>query len=251
MRRIIVGAQVSMDGVMQAPGGPTEDPTRGFRFGGWAMPYIDQVFGEEVDRVFTEPCDLLLGRKTYEIFAAYWPFYEEDAPYGSIARLFRDIRKYVVSRSGEVDTSWAGSVLLRDVADVKRLKQEEGPTLVTQGSTELVHALLANDLVDAISIFTVPIVLGGGKKLFVDGSAPHAFTLTSSRVSPKGLVVSHYERDGKIRTDDTALDSPDDIAPWQKAPTTPGNTYRVQGRSVVMLFRDDGSPAGASTQEQV
>ena len=210
MRRIIVGAQVSMDGVMQAPGGPTEDPTRGFRFGGWAMPYVDQVFGEEVDRVFTEPCDLLLGRKTYEIFAAYWPFYEEDAPYGSIARLFRDIRKYVVSRSGEVDTSWAGSVLLRDVADVKRLKQEEGPTLVTQGSTELVHALLANDLVDAISIFTVPIVLGGGKKLFVDGSAPHAFTLTSSRVSPKGLVVSHYERDGKIRTDDTALDSPSD-----------------------------------------
>lgn len=210
MRRIIVGAQVSMDGVMQAPGGPREDPTRGFKFGGWAMPYFDQVFGEEIDRVFTEPCDLLLGRKTYEIFAAYWPYYEEDAPHGSIARLFRDIRKYVVSGSGEVDTSWAGSVLLRDIAEVQRLKQEDGPTLVTQGSTELVHALLANDLVDAMSIFTVPIVLGGGKKLFADGSAPHSFKLTRSRVSPKGLIVGHYERDGEIRTDDTALDSPSD-----------------------------------------
>ena len=155
-----------MDGVMQAPGAPTEDPTKGFKFGGWVMPYFDQEFGEELDRVFKEKFDLLLGRKTYEIFAAYWPYYEEDAPHGGIAKLFKDIKKYAVSRSSEVDTSWAGSVLLRDIADVKRLKQEDGPNLVTQGSTELVHALLANDLVDAMSIFTVPVVLGGGKKLF-------------------------------------------------------------------------------------
>jgi dihydrofolate reductase len=208
MRNIIVGAQVSMDGVMQAPGGPTEDPTKGFRFGGWAMPYVDDAFGEEIDRVFKEKFDLLLGRKTYEIFAAYWPYYEEDAAYGDIARLFKKIRKYVVSRSGEVDTSWEGSVLLRDIAAVKRLKQEDGPNLVTQGSTELVHALLADDLVDAISIFTVPIVLGGGKKLFADGSTPHAFKLTSSRVSPNGLIVGHYERSGEIKTADTALDAP-------------------------------------------
>jgi dihydrofolate reductase len=205
MRRIIVGAQVSMDGVMQAPGAPTEDLTKGFKFGGWAMPYFNQEFGEELDRVFKEKFDLLLGRKTYEIFAAYWPY--KNAP-GKTAKLFNEIKKYAVSRSGEVDTSWARSVLLRDIADVKRLKQEDGPNLVTQGSTELVHALLANDLVDAMSIFTVPVVLGGGKKLFADGSAPHPFKLTRSRVSPNGLIVGHYEREGEIKIGDTTLDSP-------------------------------------------
>src|SRR5918997_5686795 len=209
MRKIIVGAQVSIDGVMQAPGGPTEDPTRGFKFGGWAMPYFDEAFGEEIDRVFKGKPDLLLGRKTYEIFAAYWPYYDETAPAaGSIAKLFKDIKKYVVSRSGEVDTSWAGSVLLRDIADVERLKQEDGPNLVTQGSTELVHALLANDLVDAISIFTVPVVLGGGKKLFADGSAPHSYKLTRSRVSSTGLMIGHYERAGEVKIGDTAIDKP-------------------------------------------
>jgi dihydrofolate reductase len=207
MRKIIVGAQVSMDGVMQAPGGPAEDPTKGFKFGGWAMPYFDPVFGEEIDRLFKK-FDLLLGRKTYEIFAAYWPYYDEDASHGSIAKTFKDVKKYVVSRSGEVDTSWAGSVLLRDIADVKRLKQEDGPNLVTQGSTELVHALLASDLVDAMSIFTVPALLGGGKKLFADGSAPHSFKLTRSRVSSKGLIVGHYEREGEVKIGDTMLDSP-------------------------------------------
>ena len=210
MRKIIVGAQVSMDGIMQAPGGPWEDPTKGFKFGGWVMPYFDQVFGEEIDRVLTEEADLLLGRKTYEIFAAYWPYYDEDAPDGGIAKLFRKIKKYVVSRSGDVDTSWQGSVLLRDIADVRRLRAEDGPNLVTQGSTELVHALLANDLVDAISVFTVPVVLGGGKKLFADGSAPRSYALTRSRVSTTGLVIAHYERAGEINMGDTALDTPSD-----------------------------------------
>jgi dihydrofolate reductase len=210
MRKIVVGAMVSMDGVMQAPGGPTEDPTKGFAFGGWAMPYFDEEFGEELDRVFKERFDLLLGRKTYEIFAAYWPYYDQDAPDGGIAKLFNDITKYVVSGSGAVDTSWAGSVLLRDIADVKRLKQEDGPNLVTQGSTELVHALLANDLVDSMSIFTLPVVLGSGKRLFADGSAPHSFKLIRSRVTPNGLIVGHYERDGEIEVGDTALDSPSD-----------------------------------------
>jgi dihydrofolate reductase len=208
MRKIIVGAMVSLDGVMQAPGGPTEDPTRGFRFGGWVMPHFDQEFGEELDRAFKEKFDLLLGRKTYEIFAAYWPYYDEGGADGGIARLFNQIRKYAVSRSGEVDTSWKDSVLLRDLAAVKRLKQEDGPNLVTQGSTELVHALLANDLVDAMSIFTVPVVLGGGKKLFADGSAPHSFKLTGSRVSSSGVLIGHYERDGEIKVSDTALGSP-------------------------------------------
>jgi dihydrofolate reductase len=210
MRRIIVGAQVSMDGIMQAPGGPTEDPTGGFKFGGWAMPYFDQEAGEEIDRLFKEEFDLLLGRKTYEIFAAYWPYYDKGAPDGGIATLFKRIRKYVVSRAGDVDTSWAGSLLLRDIADVKRLRQEDGPNLVTQGSTELVHALLANDLVDRITTFTVPVVLGSGKKLFVDGSAPHAFKLTGSRVCASGTMVAHYERAGEVRIADAALASPSD-----------------------------------------
>jgi dihydrofolate reductase len=208
MRKIIVGAQVSLDGIMQAPGGPNEDPTDGFKFGGWAMACFDQEAGEEIGRLFGEPFDLLLGRKTYEIFAGYWPYYDQNADFGGIAKRFNEIQKYVVSRSGEVDTSWQGSVLLRDIADIKRLRNEEGPTLVTQGSTELVHALLANDLVDAISIFTVPVVLGGGKKLFADGSTPHTYSLTRSRVSSTGILIGHYERDGEIKTSSASLDSP-------------------------------------------
>src|SRR4029079_4487040 len=137
MRKITVGAMVSLDGVMQAPGGPREDPTNGFKFGGWQMPYLAAEFREELDRVFTN-FDLLLGRKTYEIFAAYWPYYDDGGPAGSIARQFNEIKKYACSRWGDVDTSCRGSVLLRDVADVKELKQEDGPNLVTQGSTELV-----------------------------------------------------------------------------------------------------------------
>jgi dihydrofolate reductase len=210
MRKIIVGAQVSMDGVMQAPGAPWEDPTKGFKFGGWVMPYFDPVFGEEIDRVFKQPCDLLLGRKTYEIFAGYWPYYDETASAGGIAKLFQRIKKYVVSRSGEVDTGWQGSVLLRDITSVKRLREEDGPNLVTQGSTELVHALLANDLVDAISTFTVPVVLGGGKKLFADGSVPHSYRLASSRVSGRGLMIGHYERAGGIEVGEAALKAPSD-----------------------------------------
>ena len=174
------------------------------------MPDFDQVFGEEIDRVFQEKCDLLLGRKTYEIFAAYWPYYEETAQAGGIAKLFGEIKKYVVSRSGEVDTSWKRSLLLRDIADVKRLRDEDGPNLVTQGSTELVHALLANDLVDAMSIFTIPVVLGGGKKLFVDGSVPHSYTLARSRVSSTGLLIGHYERAADVTIGDTAPDAPSD-----------------------------------------
>ena len=210
MRKIVVGAMVSLDGVMQAPGGPTEDPTNGFKFGGWVAPYFDEVFGEEVDRVLHDDCNLLLGRKTYEIFAAYWPYYDETAPDGRIATLFNRIRKYVVSRSSDVDTSWKGSVLLRDLAEVKRLREGDGPDLVTQGSTELVHALLAHDLVDAISLFTVPVVLGQGKKLFADGSAPHRFSLAGSRVSGTGLVVGHYTRAGEVRIGNAAVGTPSD-----------------------------------------
>lgn len=195
---------------MQAPGGPTEDPTGGFRFGGWVMPHFDRDFGEELDRIF-QGYDLLLGRKTYEIFAAYWPYYDANGSDGGIAMQFNQVRKYVVSRSGEVDTRWVGTVLLRDISEVKRLRQEDGPNLVTQGSTELVHALLANDLVDAMSIFTVPVVLGGGKKLFADGSVPHSFRLTSSRATSAGNLIGHYERSGGIEIGDTAQESPSEL----------------------------------------
>jgi len=208
MRNVHAAAFVSLDGVMQAPGGPEEDPTGGFELGGWTVNYWDDAMGQVMGAAMAAPFDLLLGRKTYEIFAAYWPYYDETAPHGGIAKLFREIKKYVVSRAGDVDTSWQGSVRLRDIADVKRLRDEDGPNLVTQGSTELVHALLASDLVDAMSLFTVPVVLGSGKKLFADGSAPHRYQLTRSRVSSTGLMVGHYERGGEVKVDDTALAEP-------------------------------------------
>src|SRR5688572_30228170 len=201
MRRVIVGAFVSMDGVMQAPGGPEEDPTGGFEFGGWVAPMadVDPVFGEEVGKLFAEPFDLLLGRRTYEIFAAHWP-YAEGGPDDDIAQAFNRITKYVATRKG-VDLSWNGSVALRDgVADVAKLKQEDGPALVTQGSSELVHALLAAGLVDEIRLFTFPIVLGRGKRLFDDTSQPRAFELTHAAVSPNGLVAATWARRGEVQT---------------------------------------------------
>lgn len=207
MRKIIVGAFVSLDGVMQAPGGPTEDPTKGFKHGGWVTPFFDSEFGEEIGHMFEQKYDLLLGRKTYEIFAAHWP-YAEGGPDDGIAKQFKEITKYAVSRSGEVDTSWQGSVLLRSVDDVRRLREQDGPNLVTQGSTELVHALLANDLVDGMTIFTVPVVLGGGKKLFADGSVAHTFKLTRSRISSTGLLIAHYDRGGDVKSGDTAPAQP-------------------------------------------
>ncbi len=199
MRRVIVGAMVSIDGVMQAPGGPEEDPTGGFKFGGWVAPVADNVFGEEIDKLFGAPFDLLLGRRTYDIFAAYWP-YAEGGAHDDIARSFNRITKYVATRKG-VELTWKGSVALRDAArDVARLKQEDGPALVTQGSTELVHSLLAAGLVDEIRTFTFPVLLGKGKRLFDETSEPRAFRLTHSIVSPNGFIAATYVRDGEVKT---------------------------------------------------
>src|ERR1700704_866498 len=201
MRKVVVGAMVSMDGVMQAPGGPEEDPTGGFKFGGWVAPLGDgdPVFGEELGKLFGEPFDLLLGRRTYDIFAAYWP-YAEGGPYDGIAKTFNRITKYVVTRKG-VELTWRGSVALRDAAkDVAKLKQEDGPVLVTQGSTELVHALLAAGLIDEIRTFTFPLLLGKGKRLFSGESQPRVFKLTHSAVSPNGLIVATYVRAGEVKT---------------------------------------------------
>jgi dihydrofolate reductase len=163
MRKVITGAFVSLDGVMQAPGGPEEDPTRSFKFGGWVVPYIDEVFGQAVDKMFGQPFDLLLGRKTYEIFAAHWP-YAEGGDYDSIAKLFNSATKYVATRS-TMELTWTGSVALHDAAaEVARLKREDGPALVTQGSSDLIQTLLANGLIDEINTFTFPIVLGNGRR---------------------------------------------------------------------------------------
>ena len=201
MRKVIVGAMVSMDGVMQAPGGPEEDSTGGFKFGGWVAPIADgdSVFGDELGKLFGQPFDLLLGRRTYDIFAAYWPFAQAGV-HDDIANVFNRVKKYVVTRKG-ADLTWKGSVELSDgTKDVAKLKQADGPALVTQGSTELVHSLLAAGLVDEIRTFTFPVLLGKGKRLFADNSEPRAFKLTHSAVSPNGVIHATYVRDGEVQT---------------------------------------------------
>jgi dihydrofolate reductase len=207
MRKVVVGAFVSLDGVMQSPGGPHEDPTLGFNHGGWVAPLADAVFGEEIAKMFGEPFDLLLGRKTYEIFAAHWP-YAEGGPDDAVAKSFNSITKYVATRKG-LDLTWQGSVALSDAAlDVAKLKQGDGPMLLTQGSTDLLQTLLSNDLVDEMNIFTFPIVLGRGKKLFGGDTRPAAFRLVTSRVSPNGLLIAKYVRDGAVKTGNFTIDPP-------------------------------------------
>jgi len=207
MRKVITGAFVSLDGVMQAPGGPKEDPTRGFTHGGWVVPYMDEVFGKAIDELFSGPFELLLGRKTYEIFAAFWP-YAEGGENDSIAKPFNSTRKHVATRSN-MELTWKGSVAIHDAArDVARLKREDGPRLITQGSSVLIQTLLAHDLIDEITTFTFPIVLGKGKKLFGEGAKPAAFTLADSRMSTKGIAICHYVRSGDVITGDFGTDPP-------------------------------------------
>jgi dihydrofolate reductase len=207
MRKVITGAFVSLDGVMQAPGGPEEDPTLGFKLGGWVVPYVDEVFGQAINEMFGQPFDLLLGRRTYEIFAAHWP-YAEGGEDDFIAKRFNSITKYVATQS-TMELTWKGSVALRDAAaDVARLKQEDGPALVTQGSSDLIQTLLANDLIDEISMFMFPIVLGNGKKLFGYGAKPAAFTLVDNKVTTKGVLIARYQRAGAVVTGDYAMDPP-------------------------------------------
>jgi len=207
MRKVIVGAMVSLDGVMQAPGGPREDPTHGFKYGGWVAPLGDEVFGEEIGIMLREPYDLLLGRKTYEIFAAFWPF-AAGGPDDAIARVFNSVTKFVATRKG-VDLTWQEAVALRDAAaDVARLKREDGPPLITQGSADLLQTLLAEDLVDEINMFTFPIVLGHGKKLFGSGVKAAAFRLIESRTSPNGIFIAKYVRDGDVKTGDMGTEPP-------------------------------------------
>lgn len=205
MRRVITAAFVSLDGVMQAPGGPDEDRTGGFAYGGWVWPLADDVFGEEIERLFREPFDLLLGRRTYEIFAAYWPYVEGE---DFIAARFNACIKYVATRS-DMPLSWERSIRLSDAAkDVARLKEDDGPALVTQGSSDLLQTLFRHDLVDELRVMTFPITLGSGKRLFREGVPPRTFRLTGSRASPRGIVAATYERAGEVTTGTGGLASP-------------------------------------------
>jgi dihydrofolate reductase len=216
MRRVIASAMVSLDGVMQAPGGPEEDPTGGFEFGGWVEPHWDEVGGEAMARTFSQPFDLLLGRRTYDIFAAHWPYAQTD-PSGEgydegmafIANAFDRATKHVASRSkpklGWKNSEWLGADA---AAKVRELKKGDGPVLLTQGSTVLLHTLLATGLVDELRILVFPVVLGKGKRLFEDGSKPNAFKLTHSVTTPKGVVISNYERAGEVKTGSFASDQP-------------------------------------------
>lgn len=199
MRKIIVLSFITLDGVMQAPGGPEEDTSGGFKYGGWTVPYSDEFLGKVVVEQIGHPFDLLLGRKTYDIFAAYWPHQDESA--SPFAREFNKARKYVASRS-PIKLDWNNSVLLQgDIAEeIKKLKAEDGPELQVYGSGNLVQTLLKNDLVDELRLKIFPITLGTGKRLFTEGAIPAAFKLTDSGVSPKGVIIANCERAGEVET---------------------------------------------------
>jgi dihydrofolate reductase len=197
MRKIVVLSFVSLDGVMQAPGGPEEDTSGGFKYGGWTVPYwddfSDKIMGEQIDAT---RFDLLLGRKTYDIFASYWPKQK-----GDIADPFNAVTKYVVSASSPKLT-WEKSVLIDGdvVAKLKELKGQDGPMLQVHGSGNLIQTLLKNDLVDELWLKIFPLTLGKGKRLFAEGTMPAAFKLTESKTSPKGVIFANYKRSGAVKT---------------------------------------------------
>ena len=200
MRKLIVPAFISLDGVMQAPGGPEEDTSGGFAHGGWVWPYADES-DEVMGGVFERPFELLLGRRTYDIFAAYWPHVAEDAPHRGIADQFNDTVKHVATHHADT-LEWRNSHALgKDIAAaVRELKRDNGPDLVTQGSSDLVHQLLATDLVDELRLLIYPILLGRGKRLFDDRAQASAFRLEQSKATPKGVSVNRYVREGEVRT---------------------------------------------------
>ncbi|PSJ58268.1 dihydrofolate reductase family protein [Pseudaminobacter soli (ex Li et al. 2025)] len=205
MRTINAAVFVSLDGVMQAPGGPQEDPTGGFQLAGWVAPHFDDALGGVMGKLFETPFDLLLGRRTYDIFAAHWPYVKDD-PTGP---LFDGVTKYVATHDPDSltwqNTKWLGI----DVpAALRKLKQEDGPQLLIQGSSQLIQQLLEHDLIDRFQLIVMPIVLGKGKKLFGNGTMPAALKLTNSLVTPKGVVVAAYERAGEVETGDFGLENP-------------------------------------------
>jgi dihydrofolate reductase len=195
MRKVIAQEFITLDGVMQAPGGPDEDTTSGFTYGGWTAPYYAEA-DKEADELMAEwmkPADLLLGRKTFEIFAAYWPEHTDMWP-GVM-----DVTKYCVSTSLD-KSDWQNTVFLKSVDDIKKLKESEGGEIQVIGSGDLVQTLLKHDLVDELRLMTFPITLGTGKRLFGEGTMPAAFTLTGSLVSTGGVIYASYERAGEVKT---------------------------------------------------
>jgi len=196
MRELIVLSFISLDGVMQAPGGPEEDASGGFKFGGWTVPYFDEAGGNAMAEQMGHPFDLLLGRKTFDIFAGYWPQHDDEVG-GPINRA----TKYVVSHR-PVSTDWKTTVhITGDVpAEIRKLKQQDGPELQVHGSGNLIQTLLKNDLVDELWLKTFPVVLGAGKKLFAEGTIPAAFTVEKTTVTPSGIVIANYRRAGEVKT---------------------------------------------------
>jgi dihydrofolate reductase len=195
MRKIIIQEFITLDGVMQAPGGPDEDTTSGFKYGGWTAPYYaeaDKEAGELMEK-WMQPGDLLLGRKTFEIFAAYWPKHADMWPG------IMDVTKYCVSTTLD-KSDWKNSKFLKDVDDIKKLKQGEGSDISVIGSGNLVQTLLKHDLVDEMRLMMFPITLGTGKRLFADGTIPAAFALEESLVSPNGVFYASYRRAGEVKT---------------------------------------------------
>ena len=183
---------ITLDGVMQAPGGPKEDTSGGFKYGGWTVPYGDEALGTAMQKNM-KPADLLLGRKTFDIFAGYWPGHEKDWPG------INDVTKYVVSWTKK-KSDWQNSVFLKGLAAVKKIKNSMGSDLQVWGSGKLIQALLANDLVDELRLIIFPLTLGKGKKLFAGGAIPAAFTLLESTVTPKGVIFANYQRAGEVKT---------------------------------------------------
>jgi len=207
MRRIVVATFISLDGVMQAPGGPQEDPTGGFTLGGWTAPHFDAALGASMGEIFGRPFDLLLGRKTYDIFASHWPYVTD--PNDPIAGIFNRVTKYVASRA-RPKLTWQHSQLLGTdvVASLKQLKSENGPDLLVQGSSEFVQTLWKNGLIDEFSVLILPVVLGTGKRLFGDGAIPAGLKLVKSKSHPTGVIVANYAPDGAVKTGDFQLAEP-------------------------------------------
>ena len=205
MRRLSVSTFLTLDGVMQAPGGPEEDPSGGFAHGGWSANYWDDQMNQTMGESMSEPFDLLLGRKTYEIFAAHWPYATDDPG----AKPLNDATKYVASRSLR-SLEWSNSILLEgDAAEaVAALKDQEGPELQVAGSANLIQTLLRNNLIDEFRLWTFPVVVGSGKRLFSDGTIPAGLKLIDSQVSSTGVVIATYVQAGELVTGSFALDEP-------------------------------------------
>lgn len=187
---------MSLDGVTQAPGGPTEDPSGGFTHGGWTVPFFDEALGEVMAKQMEKPFELLVGRITYEIFASYWPDHAEEWP------AITQATKYVASNT-LTKHQWQNSVFLKSdilVEEIKKLKQQPGPDIQVHGSSNVIQTLLKHNLVDELWLKTFPVVLGKGKRLFDKGTIPTAFTLTNSTTTPAGVIVANYQRAGELKT---------------------------------------------------